>query len=482
MGSSIANGLQYMNPTEVPGAYLHAITHLSQSYNHALETGYAKKDLTSWRDILDTNSTSLEKLNAFASTISNLTGRNITNVFTKSFLQGVGEWLVKSKTVLAASGDKTALQFMKRIDPEWNPSKEYVEEDINKAASTFASLIHGAHDPRTLPGWMLKDTAIQPFFSLASWNIAQTNQWMRHVWTPATKGNFTPLIMSTLGAIAGGYVIKQARETLADKKSPIPSLSNIINSSRGIEGNIPNIAYNLMAMGSYVGFAGILSVAGKAVEDMAHKNIPQGATFPLDEVISGPVTRISQFVSAMLNDEHFDYLQGGMKLATDIAKENIQTARIATSWLANTSLASEGEQYSKGLNKKTSELRKFKMVEGLPYESQTGIVGNPYVDMGEKKFKRTGDLGEAMKELPSLISEAFEKSKGNPEVLRSELQKLKGNSYQTFPSFENTPMAFMRYLTYLNKEMGPQKANEVLQDYIKKNTVNKVKSEMVPTL
>src|SRR2546422_609293 len=170
-------------------------------------------------------------------------------------------------------------------------------------ASTFASLIHGAHDPRTLPGWMLKDTAIQPFFSLMSWNIAQTNRWMRDTWTPATRGDFTPLIMSTLGSITGGYIIKEAREKISDKKSSIPSLSNIVNSSRGLEGNIPNVAYNLLAMSSYVGYAGILSVGAKAVDDMAHKNIPQGAAFPLDEVISNPVYRLSQFASAMMNDE-----------------------------------------------------------------------------------------------------------------------------------------------------------------------------------
>lgn len=487
MGSSLVKGLDYMRPWEAPKAYSYAMTHLIDSYSHALENGYVKKNLSLVKDLLDNNTTSMEKLNALASTIGNLSGRDLTNNFTKSFLQGVGEWLVGNKSTLANTGDKAAIKFMERVDPEYTNGKTYSQDEINKLGSNFANLVHGAHDPRTLPGWMLKDTAIQPFFSLASWNISQTNQWMRHVLTPATQGDFIPLIMSTLGAVAGGYVIKELRQKISDKKAAIPSLTEIINSSKGLSGNLNNLAYQLSAMSSYTGFAGIYSVIGKAAEDLAHKNIPQGAAFPLDEVISNPVHRISQFVSAMMSDPDFDYIKGGIKLSTDIAKENIQLGRIGLSWLANLENipGMEGEHYLKSLNAKTSELRRFKMVEGLPYEAQSTPNSNPYVDMGEKTFKRTGNLGEAAGELPELIKEAFlksEKAGGSIDVLRSELGKLKTSPYETMPSPERMPQTFVRYLSFLSKQDGPEEASKRYMDYLIHNNLNKVKSKMVPSL
>lgn len=487
MGSSLVKGLEYMRPWEAPKAYSYAMTHLVDSYSHAIENGYIKKNLSSVKDLLDNNTTSMEKLNALASTIGNLSGRDLTNNFTKSFLQGVGEWMVGNKSTLANIGDKAAIKFMERVDPDYANGKTYSQDEINKLGSNFANLVHGAHDPRTLPGWMLKDTAIQPFFSLASWNISQTNQWMRHVLTPATQGDFIPLIMSTLGAVAGGYVIKELRQKISDKKAAIPSLTEMINSSKGLGGNLNNLAYQLSAMSSYTGFAGIYSVIGKAAEDLAHKNIPQGAAFPLDEVISNPVHRISQFVSAMMSDPDFDYIKGGIKLSTDIAKENIQLGRIGLSWLANVEgiPGMEGEHYLKGLNAKTSELRRFKMVEGLPYEAQSTPNNNPYVDMGEKTFKRTNNLGEAASELPELIKEAFiksEKAGGSIDVLRSELGKLKFSPYETMPSPERMPQTFVRYLSFLSKQDGPEEASKRYMDYLQHNNLNKIKSKMVPSL
>jgi hypothetical protein len=485
MGSSIANVLNHVKPTEVPGAYTYAITHMNTSIEHILDTGYHRKDLSSWRDIISGANTSIDKMSALATKISNISGREITNKYTKGFLQGIGEFIIPIRAHEANLGNEQAINVMKQVDPEWISGKTYTPDEIIPIASNFASLVHGAHDARTLPGWMLKDTAIQPFFSLMSWNIAQTNQWMRHVFTPATKGNFTPLIMSTLGATLGGYVIKEAREKLSDKKSPIPSLADIAASSRGYEGNIPNVAYNLMAMSSYVGYAGIVSVAAKAVMDMAHKNIPQGAAFPLDELISNPVNRISQAVSAMMNDDNpsiDSYVKVGSRLAFDLARENIQLGRIATSWLANTGVTGESEQYSKQLNTKESDLRRFKMVEGLPYEAQTGLVGNPYMDMQMKQFKRTSDISEAVSQLPDLISAAVNKAGGNPEVLRSELEKLKKNNYQTMPDPDQMPLAFLRYMTFLSKTKGPDEASNRLLDYFQKREINKVKGELVPSI
>jgi hypothetical protein len=377
---------------------------------------------------------------------------------------------------------------MRRVDPDWTANKKYTSPDFDRLSSNFAGIIHGSHDARTLPGWMLKDTAIQPFFSLASWNIAQTNAWFRHVLTPAKNGNFTPLIMSMFGSALGGYIIKQGREALADKKSPIPSLQEIVDSSRGVEGNLPLLAYNATAMSSYVGFAGILSVAAKAAFDLAYKNIPQAATFPLDEVIGNSAHRITQAASALMNDSTAHFWNVGPKLAIDLAKENVQMARLALSWASNSPEMAknipglEQEAYSKQLNTKTSDLRRFKMVEGMPYDEQSVSESNPYLGQGLKSFKRTEDIGEAASALPDLISNAFDKADGNPDVLRNELHKIKANTYQTMPDPDHMPVSFIRYLNFLSQTQGNDVASERLMDYMRHKEYNKVKAEMVPSM
>ena len=70
-------------------------------------------------------------------------------------------------------------------------------------------------------------------------NVAQTNNFFKNVWHPATKGDLTPLLMTTFGASLAGYVIKELRQKVEGKASPVPSLSDIANPSRrGRSGNI----------------------------------------------------------------------------------------------------------------------------------------------------------------------------------------------------------------------------------------------------
>jgi hypothetical protein len=483
---SLASSMQYLHPTEMPSALTYAVRNIGKNWEKVLDTGYHKQDFTNYKDIVSTTSTGLEKLRSLSTLVSNLSGREGMNHFTKSMLQGIGDYVIRARAIEANGGDREAISLMKRVDPDWKAGKTYSGEDLDKVASNFASFIHGAHDARTLPGWMLKDTAIQPFFSLASWNIAQTNAWMRAVWTPATKGNLTPLLMSTLGAAGGGYVVKKLRETLADKKSAIPSLTELVNSSRGVEGNIPLVAYNLMAMASYTGFAGVMSVLAKAGADIAYKNTPQGAAFPLDELISNPVTRAAQLLTAISNDPDADYLKLGMKFGHDLVNDNFQLGRILQSNLADRGLLDENANYQKQLNTKTQDERRWKMAEGMPYEAQ-GMTGtNPYLDFDEKSFKRTSDLGEAARQLPDLISDAVKKSTVggviNPNTLTKEIAKLKGNSYQTFPSPEEEPYNFSKYYKFLQDTQGKEEAQKRLTDFLVKREINKAKSQMIPSL
>ena len=136
---------------------------------------------------------------------------------------------------------------MKNLDPNYKVGKVYSEGEIRQLSSTAASYIHGTGDARTLPGWMLNDSEFSGFFALAHWSTAQTNRFYSNVLTPASHGNIGPLMNTVFGAAIGGYMVKKIREELQGKKNQIPSLEEIANSSKGIEGNMGLLGYNLVA-------------------------------------------------------------------------------------------------------------------------------------------------------------------------------------------------------------------------------------------
>lgn len=480
--SSLAGTIPYFRAGEAVEGIKYSITNYQKQYENALKTGYARKDYHKISDMFNSQNTFAERLNGLASGINTLGGRGLVNHVTKGLLQGAGKFIVESELSRAASGDNRALNLMKQIDPKFDPSKNYTEEEKNQFASNLAGMIHGNHDARTLPRILLHDSAIQPFLALASWNVAQTNNFMRHVWTPATNGNFEPLLMSTLGAGLGGYMLKKMRETLSDKKSPIPAFEELKNSSRGLEGNIPLVAYNLMAMSSMAGYGGILSMLGKTGFDAAYKNMPQGASFPLDEIVISSAKTITDAAAALGSASSLEeYAKIGSKASIDLVKENVQLARLAHSWLVQVPGLAPEQLRSKNINAANRDLRSWKMAEGMPYQPQESSESNPYLDLPYKSFKKTEDVLEAAKELPSLISIALDRSQGNGEVLRAQLSKIKSNSFQTMPNPDEIPMTFMRYVEYLRKTKGEEAANERIQEYFKENFLNKMKASMVPS-
>jgi hypothetical protein len=119
------------------------------------------------------------------------------------------------------------------------------------------------------------------------------------------------------------------------------------------------------------------------------------------------------------------------------------------------------------------------MVEGLPY-SDIDSSSNPYMNMEQKEFKLEQDPAKAIQQLPSMINNIIKTYGSNPDVMMQKLKALKQNSYETFPSMENTPLSFFKYLGYLQREEGPEAAQNELQDYLKHKLVNQVKSSVVP--
>lgn len=485
--STTANALADAMPREIPSLLTHAATNIKEGYQHAFDNGLIRNKGQMLRDLFDSHSTAAERMNSLSDTISRINGHDTLGNAAKAFSQVLYEHMLRMRIPLAkAGGDSSAatqsIRMMKQVDPYWNASKDYSPDDISKMASRLVNMLHGSTSA-SQPAWMLNDSIIKPFLSLMSWNVAQTNRFMRNVVTPAVHdGNYTPLIMSTLGAVLGGYAIKEGREALANKKSPIPSLSEIAASNAKDSTKIPLYAYNLMAMTSFAGLGGVLSTGAKSLFDIAYKNPQQVPIFPLDEMLTNTGKTLSNAYAALANSDSKDYATISAHAISDLLRENIQAARIGASWGDEAGAFGKERQQKATLNKEEGQLRRFKMAEGMSYEDESSIdESNPYYNLGRKSFQRTTDIGRAMQELPDLISRAFQESNGNIEVLKNKLQSLKTSSYPSMPSPERTPMTFWKYVQYLNETEGPEKASQRVSEYMQNNMIDKFKGEMIPS-
>lgn len=480
--STVANALSLAKgPSEIPGAILHSITHFGDSMEHAMNSGIYQNRPKLFRDLFDAHSTMTERLNSLADGVGRLSGRNVTDYMTKGIAQGMGEYVIRRRLPEALSGDINAQKFLHNIDPSYDYRKPFSEQDVWRLASNFVRQLHGTHDFRTLPGWMLKDNIVAPFVSLMSWNVSQTNSFFKNVITPARAGNVKPLLMASLGLPLAGAVIKEMREKLGNKESPIPSFAEIAAGDND-KTKIPLAMYNLMAMASFSGYAGLLSTGAKTLFDIAYKNPMQGAIFPLDETIGNSTKTLSQAATAIMNSDPNEYTSIGTKALADLFKENVQLARIGLSWADESGITGEQRQMAKGLSKETNQLRRFKEVEGLPTEDEATIdETNPYYNMERKAFLRENDLGKAAQMLPQEISMAYAKANGNMEVFKSQMKALKNSRYPSMPSPDNAPMQFWHYIQFLKNTQGDEAAKNRLTEYYYNNAIDKAKNEMVPS-
>jgi len=468
------------NPIVLAKAVTHAVGNVMHGYNTAVENGVVKLTARSAMQMVDGNATAAERLQAASRIIRKVSTLNdLTTKVSTGLVQSMNEVIIPSKIARGAAGDITAQKFLKNLDPSYNPNKLYSPEEIKQLASRSANYIHGTGDIRSMPAWMLNDSEFSGFFSLAHWSIAQTNNFMKDIYEPATRGDIAPLITGIFGAAIGGYIIKELRQDIQGKKSTIPSLAEISASDKGLEGNKGLVAYNMIAAMQFAGFGGLLSQLAKYPFDAAYKNNPQGATFPMDEVASDLASTLHQVSTAIANDPNVNWVDLAKAVTMHTLSSNFQLSRIAINQGINHGLITGLPAEKKMLSDKMGQLRRFDMVEGLPY-NEIDEASNPYMNLGQKKFKMEQDLPTAMQQLPSLVQNIMDTYHDKPDVMMSKLKSLKQNEYATFPSMENMPLSFMKYIGYLSRMEGADAAQEELMDYMKHKTINEVKSSAVP--
>lgn len=461
---------------DVPGVIVGGIKNFRKGLANSYETGFNKKDPLFLRDLTLPTTRLEQKLYVLRDAIYKIQGRKALEQYSRGLSQSMMEYVVEVNAAKAKNGDKNAQAFLNKL---LGSKVDYNNIDIKKAGSAAAELIQGTYDFRNLPMWAI-DSNIAPFFRLARWNIEQLNTFGKHVWEPAKSGNLTPLILSTFGAVAGGAIIKQMRESTSDKKAYTATFNEIINSEKGAEGNLPLIAYKLIALSSYVGYAGIASdLARSALDVMMLKNKPQSIDYPFWGLIEDSTTKVMQAVSA-IKDGEGDVVDVGSKLASDLLKDNMQLARLANTWLLeNTGLNDNGlDKREKG--DKLRDLRVFKQVEGLPVSPMSESNVNPYANQDIREFKQTADIDKARKLAPVITKKALAEPTYTGKVQK--LEGIRKNQYATVPSPTANPSEFASYVQYIRRTQGEDAVKKLLADYNKRNAINRIKRDMIPSL
>jgi hypothetical protein len=469
------------NPYQMARMLAHGLSNIKSGYIHAKENGVIKLTATSAGDMLNGSLTSAERMLGASKLIRNVsTLGGLTTKANAALLQSQMEYLIPSKISRANAGDVTSQQFIKNLDPTYEIGKKYSTPEQQKLASLAAGYIHGTGDIRSMPAWMMNDGEVSGFFKLAHWSVAQTNNFMKDVWTPAVKnGDYVPLINSVFGSLVGGYLIKELRQDISGKKSPIPSLQEIAAGEGGLSAHPELLAYNAIAAMQYSGFGGLLSQVAKYPFDFVYKNAPQGATFPLDELATDLLTTIKQVSGAIANDPNVNWVDLTKAVTQHVLGNNIQLSRIAINQGIDSGLITGLPAEKKQLADKMAQLRRYDMVAGLPY-NDIDEGSNPFMNIEQKKFKADQDVGDAVKQLPQLINNIVTTYAGKPDVMMQKFKALKQNEYADFPSITDMPIQFGKYLAYLQREEGPESAQALLLDYIQHRAINEAKSSAIP--
>jgi hypothetical protein len=469
-------GFQHMGLSQVLPAKMAALRDWSKSYERAIKTGIVREGYGG----LESGEGGLKNVQAVLmrsrDVINQVQGRQLLETASRVLNYGEGRYLVLDafNAIRAGRLDGTKRGFLDDFVPDWQKYKkgEVPTEVIDEAAAKYVESVQGTYDYRGLPEVAMKGT-LSPYLSLARWNIEKFNNFTKQVVQPATKGNYKPLLMATLGAFIGGTAVNALVAEVTGRKERTANWDEIANSKE----QTGLIAYKLAALASLAGYSGMLGDLVKSGFDARYKNRVQSFSNPLVDA-GGTILEDGKFLVQALQE-------GDMPAITDVlhllASDFIQAYRVAIPHLSE-----EKQKELEDANNRR-DLKVWKMGEGLPLADSTMTRPNPLINKDMRQFKETTDVAEAAGLLPTLIDKAIKKATDengmvNPEILKAELSRYKRNSYQTVPSPERSPMAAGQYMDWLSKTQGADVASRRIEDYVRRNAINRAKSSMVPSL
>lgn len=472
----------YVKPTQLPLAFK-ALANINATKVRAFESNAVKssfQDFDAAGYYLGNPDPTIRLLDKFSTFARKYQGRDFSDKFEGEYFYSLGELLTTDNIAKAKNGDKDAAKWLDKfgdiVDGGSNKllTGQVTQDDIQRVAKRFVDSTRGTYGEEGLPGWAMEG-AVSPFAALSRFSIEKSNRIYQDVINPLKEGNVRPLLAYTLSSLGVGLATEKLNELLSNKRGNDPTIAEAVASQKPEE--LFAKAVGLLQLST---FAGVVGDGAKLATDaaMGRANVKQNTlSFPLYDFVTNTLaSNIAQAVQALKEKE--DPFQVMAKLAQTISTSSVQSLRYVNNNFIDKEDAKRKEKFR--------DLRVYEQMEGLR-TADSGSVPNEFANLGAKKFKETGDVNEAVTELPKLIEKAMNKSMNDEgmidlEKLRAQLDSIKSNNYQTMPSPDSMPKRFLDYLNYLVRTQGQEEANKTLTDYLTQRTVNQVKGSLVPTL
>ena len=408
--------------------------------------------------------------------LNTVSGRNILERVTRATAYGQGKWLAIDNIVRANKRSLTSQtkKFLDDFVPDW---QKYAKtgtlppEVAMEAGARYTESVQGRYDYSGLPALSQKGS-LAPFLALSRWNIEKLNNFEKHVVKPALNGNFSPLLMSTLGMFLGGEAVNQIVQAVSGRKERTPKVEELKEIAKSGNDVVMPITYKLAALASLSGYAGIAGDLTKMAMDKYYKNKVQLFNSPMLEIIAQASQTSGDIVEALIDGD----TDITMDVITQMLEDTFQVYRIAQAQMS----PEKKEELEKA--NKLRDLKLWKNTHGYKTSDTTSDRPNPFMNKDIRDFKGETDIDTVAKELPGLIDKAIAKGGDNPDIIDSELNKLRGSKYNTMPSPQRTPYSFQKYYEFLVETQGQEQADKVLEDYMEVNAIDKYKNKMIPSI
>lgn len=414
-----------------------------------------------------------DRLNRLADSIATITGRDGLEKFARGMLMEIGRLKVLSELGSKFTNHAHSSRFLDTFAKgEWEQFAKgglssIPTDVVEKWAAKFVESVQGTYDARNLPSWALQGN-MAPIFSLAKFSIEKLGNFRKHVIEPLKRGDLKPLLMLTVASGVTAEGIEELREFLTGRKQSHASWKEIV------EAGGDGLVYRLFAMASYTGFSGAAADILKQGADMWYGQKPQGYRYPLLEAMAGVIDRGADAATAIKRGENAADVMFH-RLPVQLAKDNVQAARLILRW------ASEDAKAAIEAGNQNRDLRVFRQLRGIP-TTPSVETANPFLGTEEREFKRTKDPMRAAEMAPGLVQRALEKSGGDREALSRNLQSLRTPAQMPYPSQRSRPQELNSYLSWLGETQGQEAVQKALQDIALRESLNSMRSAMVPRL
>jgi len=459
----------YLNKFSDLMAFANGVTKFRENAAAALDTAAVQPhlDRVMMSDIADSPSRFLDVVRKAATLARTGQGREAIENFNREVVFSIGKELARSNIAGAKAGHKGSKQYLDRLSTlvEGDPTKltgKDLDTALNQMAKNFVDANQGTYGGSGLPAGVVRGP-LAPFLALQKWSIEKSNTIFKDVVKPFYTGeNRIPMLTYMLGSVLTGAAIQSLNKLLTNKTASDPTWKEALD--KGDASAITSQIATLMQLSSY---GGIVGDTAKLASDALKGKTPRNPlSFPAFSSSIDAAESIKNAAAAINDGEPATAVL--TELATYLMKHNIQATRMAAGYV-------DKEETER--SQKFRDIRVFKELEHEPFS--TVVEPNRFEGLTSRQFKRTGDIGEAVRLLPELTQRAMKS--GDYEDMSKKFRALKGNSYQTMPSLEDTPMEFQRYYQFLERTQGKEAADARLENYVRQRMVNQVKSSMVPS-